>query len=421
MKNKSCVHPECSTRAYFNTKGEDKPLYCNKHKLDGMIDVLNKKCKGDGCEMIPHFNYPEEKGGIYCRYHALEGMKDVVTKRCIHEGCDKFRRYNYENEKLPLYCKEHSKLNMVDVKTRRCNHPECKKIPSFNYVGKKIGLYCSNHALDNMINVHHKECIEENCNTRPGYNFPGEKKMIYCAKHKLPGMISLKHRYCQYENCKKQPNYNNKGEKKPLYCAEHKSTGMVSIYGKMCKNDWCDTLIKNNKNEGYCLFCYVNMFPDRAITRNYKTKESCVVKYVKDTYEEYDWIADKKIEGGCSKRRPDLMLDLGYQVVIIEVDENQHTDYDCSCENKRLMEISQDLGHRPIVFIRFNPDDYKNKEGEKITSCWGINKLGICSIKKTKQKQWEKRLENLNNQIKYWIENKTEKTVEVVQLYYDEN
>ena len=36
---------------------------------------------------------------------------------------------------------------------------------------------------------------------------------------------------------------------------------------------------------------------------------------------------------------------------------------DCSCENKRIMEISQDLGHRPIVFIRFNPDEY-NKNGK---------------------------------------------------------
>ena len=64
----------------------------------------------------------------------------------------------------------------------------------------------------------------------------------------------------------------------------------------------------------------------------------------------------------CSKRRPDLFLDLGYQILIIEIDENQHLDYDCSCENKRIMELSQDVGHKPIVFIRFNPDEYCNDE-----------------------------------------------------------
>jgi hypothetical protein len=37
--------------------------------------------------------------------------------------------------------------------------------------------------------------------------------------------------------------------------------------------------------------------------------------------------------------------------------------------------------YRPNVFIRFNPDDYKNN-GVKITSCWGQTKKGICIVKK---------------------------------------
>jgi len=48
------------------------------------------------------------------------------------------------------------------------------------------------------------------------------------------------------------------------------------------------------------------------------------------------------------------MCDLGTHILIVEIDENAHAVYDCSCENKRLMELSQDVGHRPIVFIRFN-------------------------------------------------------------------
>jgi hypothetical protein len=113
-------------------------------------------------------------------------------------------------------------------------------------------------------------------------------------------------------------------------------------------------------------------------------------------------------------------LDLGYQIIIIEIDENQHIDYDCNCENKRIMELSQDLGHRPIIFIRFNPDDYLCKEN-KISSCWGITKQGICVVKKTKQKEWTDRLNILENQIEYWInpDNTTDKTIETIQLFYD--
>lgn len=78
-----------------------------------------------------------------------------------------------------------------------------------------------------------------------------------------------------------------------------------------------------------------------------------------------EWnIVIKTINGACSKRRPDLFLDLGYQIIVTEIDEYQHlnTSYDSTCENKRIMEISQDVGHRSVVFIRFNPDEYKKME-----------------------------------------------------------
>lgn len=190
---------------------------------------------------------------------------------------------------------------------------------------------------------------------------------------------------------------------------------------QLCKSEWCST-ISNPKYDGYCMVCFIHLFPDRDVTRNYKTKERTVVEYVFENFprDKYSWISDKRVYDGCSKRRPDLFLDLGYQVIIIEIDENQHTSYDCSCENKRLMEISQDINHRPLIFIRFNPDDYTTNEGN-ITSCWNYNKLGVFTIKKTKQKEWQNRLDCLCNQIEYWCqeENKTNKTVEVIHLFYD--
>ncbi len=84
------------------------------------------------------------------------------------------------------------------------------------------------------------------------------------------------------------------------------------------------------------------------------------------------------------------------------------------------MELSQDVGHRPIIFIRFNPDDYEN-QGTKITSCWGINKNGICCIKKSKEKEWNDRLCQLKESIEYWLDsnNRTHKVIEIIQLYYD--
>ena len=186
----------------------------------------------------------------------------------------------------------------------------------------------------------------------------------------------------------------------------------------LCKTHLCETIASNPKYKGHCLVCFIHLFPDEKNVRNYKTKEKDVVDRITNSFHNFTWIADKKVQDGCSRRRPDLLLDMGSHILIMEVDEHKHTDYDCSCEHKRLMELSQDLQHRPIVFIRFNPDAYVNQEGVQVKSCWKLNKLGVMQITKSKQKEWEERIESLKQQIQYWIDNPTEKTIEIVELFY---
>ena len=295
----------------------------------------------------------------------------------------------------------------------------CKVLPTYNTAGESKALYCATHKLVGMVNVRDITCIHDGCKVQPNYNTAGETKALYCKTHKSPEMVDVKSKTCIHAGCKVQPTYNTEGETKALYCATHKSPDMVNVKHKTCKSEWCFTQVKE-KYDGYCLYCYMNLFPDKPVARNYKTKEYAVVEFVYQKFPHLNWIADKRISGGCSKRRPDLLLDLGYQILITEVDENQHINYVCSCENERIMELSQDLGHRPIIFIRFNPDDY-DKNGKNITSCWGQDGNGICVIKKSKKNEWIQRLTVLEEQIKYWINpaNTTNKTIEVIQLFYD--
>ena len=187
----------------------------------------------------------------------------------------------------------------------------------------------------------------------------------------------------------------------------------------VCKTVMCPTR-GSTKYEGYCMPCFVNNpeNQDKPAMRNYKTKEKDVVDRITKTYTNFTWGADRKVQDGCSLRRPDLLLDMGSHIIILEVDENKHSNYDCSCENKRLMILSQDLQHRSIIFIRFNPDSYINQDGVFVRSCWELNKKGIMSIRKEKKKEWEERIEALKQQIQYWIDNPTPKTVEIVQLFY---
>lgn len=218
-------------------------------------------------------------------------------------------------------------------------------------------------------------------------------------------------------------------EKQRRYCRECKGSAFcehnkMKIYCKtcdgsrLCKTPLCETISSSEKYQGYCLFCYINTpgLPKIEIPYNYKTKERDVSDRIDEYLPDYDWKTDKKIEDGCSLRRPDKLLDMGSHVLIIEIDEHKHSTYDCSCENKRIMQLSMDVNHRPIVIIRFNPDSYTDENGRLITSCWKVNGKGFFQIHK--ELEWEQRINCLMNQIQYWIINTPSKTVEIIELFY---
>jgi len=342
-----------------------------------------------------------------------DGMMNVKDKKCIYDGCQTKASYNNEGSP-PIFCSIHRKKDMVELKNKKCKFNGCKTRPNYNFEGYSPN-YCVLHKTDGMIDVSNKKCINDGCKHQASFNYIGEKA-LYCSIHKKENMLDVKNKKCVHVDCNTIPNYNYIGEK-ALYCSIHKKENMVDVTHKKCKSEWCLTQV-SEKYEGYCLFCFIHLFPDKKVSRNYKTKEREVTEYVKSKFETLTWLCDKKISDGCSRRRPDLLLDLGEQIIIVEIDENQHNSYDCSCENKRMMELSKDLGHRPIIFIRFNPDEYLD-ENNTIISCWSKNKDGICIIKQNKKKEWEERLKQLEENVNYWLINRTDKMIEVIHLFYD--
>jgi len=61
-------------------------------------------------------------------------------------------------------------------------------------------------------------------------------------------------------------------------------------------------------------------------------------------------------------------------------------------------------------------DKYVDEYGKTILPCWRLNKQGIICI--TKKEEWNDRIKCLLEQIKYWIDNPSDKLVEQVQLFY---
>ena len=190
-----------------------------------------------------------------------------------------------------------------------------------------------------------------------------------------------------------------------------------------CKSVYSD---KRSFCHPYCQACFCNKFPDHEKSTLYKIKE----RYLRDELRlkfpdnKIDMIFDKIVDGGCSRRRPDILIDLLTYSMVIECDEHQHKGY--SCENKRIMELFQDLGDRPVIFIRFNPDSYKNKKNEKIEGCF-IPLISIEDIHKKKfyninKDEWNRRLDILEKVINEHISLDAfpSKEITEIKLFYNE-
>lgn len=417
---RKCIEEGCVKTPSYNFSDKKSPIYCAQHKLQEMVCVKQRsinKCQYELCSKSANFNYKDKKRGIYCSIHKEQDMINISSRVCIEENCQTIPVFNIKDEKYPIYCSKHKKDDMIDVCHKLCEEPNCKKLPCYATIGEKYGRYCATHKKDGMINVVNTRCVYDGCDKHAAFNLPGLHSKLYCSTHKQQGMIIVNGIYCKEAKCNTIANYNYEGKVRGMYCVTHKKEGMIDVKNKRCKTPLCD-IVSSKHFEGYCFRCFIYTFPDAEISRNFKTKEQSVISYIKEKFPQYTFQTDKRIIDGCSKRRPDCLLDLGDQVIICEIDENQHIIYDCSCENKRVMELSQDVNHRPIIFIRFNPDSYTNLNGENIKSCWEITKRGICKIKKSKDQEWKSRLDALSEQLQYWIDNRTTKTIEVVQLFY---
>lgn len=147
----------------------------------------------------------------------------------------------------------------------------------------------------------------------------------------------------------------------------------------------------------------------------FKMKEHHILDHLCRYCPDYNFIHDQVIAGGCSKRKPDLLLECLTHSIVIEIDENQHEDY--KCEEKRLMEIFTDLGNRPLVVIRFNPDRYVDAEGQKVHGLFTFGTDNL--ILEKDSEQVEMRVCVLSQRIRYHMDNLPIRELTIEKLYYD--
>lgn len=190
---------------------------------------------------------------------------------------------------------------------------------------------------------------------------------------------------------------------------EHDKRKDLCIYcnPKIACNNCKHMIMSGNKiYKPYCFKCYCVLNPDIEIKRRYKTKENLLAEALKQMNLGIDFIQDKPVQGGCSKRRPDFLFDLFTHTVIVECDENGHSGYDTTCEIDKLNATFTDLADRPMILIRFNPD--RCKENKK--SCFDKEGRLI-------KNEWERRIKLLKKEVKKAIRNIPDELMNIIYLF----
>ena len=379
VKSKQCEHTGCNKVPNFNIVG-NPGKYCNEHKLVGMINVLTKRCEHSGCEIIsPSFNFAGGSG-ILCNEHKLHGMINVRSDKCEYNGCEKIPYFDLPSGK-GRFCVTHKEVGMVDVKSKKCEFIGCNIRPTFGIDGEK-SKFCNSHKTIDMIDVTSRRCKNDDCEYRPIFDIIGGIGR-FCSIHKTPEMVNIKQRLCEYDNCKIRVSYGNPGNLTSR-CYGHRLPGMIrrpngkcirckqlALYGvnyipRHCeqhKTEDDQNLIERNciscnlvmilNNENKCEYCVPELFQ-----RTRLAKQNTLMSYL-DFRGLPGTSTDVTINHGeCGLERPDRVYEMSEYVLILECDENQHKERQCSCEQLRMVNIGQSFGGLPVYFIRWNPDDY---------------------------------------------------------------
>jgi hypothetical protein len=474
VNSKKCIVCKNKIPSYAK-KGLKKATHCagciKKYKLKGYVDVTHKKCKEH--KKIARYGYKGQsathcflckktdminlrakycivclkddeikiptragyglikKKPTHCFKHKTKKMEDVISKKCEKDGCKNMQpKYNKSGETTGKFCFEHKEDSMINVKAYYCQYKNCTIQASYNYLGETLGKYCIDHIEDGMINVVHMKCASEGCLITPTFGYEDPYWILCCSEHKDSDMINLIHVKCPHKMpdgkiCNKYAHFNIPESTVGKYCAHHKEDGMVVIGNKMCENN-CGSQSKNELYQGYCYKCYVELFPDSPISISYLTKEknACIYIATKLSKESEDLqkniitvTYNKIIKGGSSKRRPDFYINQRTHALMAEIDENRHTVYDNEDDLIRLKQLWEDVGKKPMVIIRFNPDSYINKNGIRVLTPWQKTEKGT-QLKHDMVDDWKKRLKNLYKQIQYCLLNKPEKMITIIYLYY---
>lgn len=399
-----CNIGECTKDFIFESQLKEHQASLHK------VGDIKYKCNFEGC--TKQYAKKSRLDRHQASKHGVEGV--YKWKYCEYENCD---RKFMNNQVLT----EHESIDHgINQFVYNCGMDNCED--SFTRYSTLRQHWHNKHG----INPKDKVFTCDEC----GSSFETKSKLNQHIKTTHP--IELIE--CQIDNCgimfktkssfkSHQETYHNPNAKRfecdmctldfvnPSNLVAHKAS--IHDIGKFT----CDLCLSacGNKIQWYCKITNaIYMVCRKCYHKNtgFKTRiEKEVVDFLKENFQFPICKQDQRINGEiCSKYRPDVMYTCCSEnmIIYVEIDERQHKfSASYKCEEKRMSEIYDETPGSFVVFIRFNPDDYKLPFSK------------MCKGKLKKQERFELLLESVN----FVIQNKktlmNESMMYVLYVCYD--
>lgn len=376
--------------------------FYNQRKQCKSCILQAKRCEHDKIKQ-----YCEDCGGVSLCSHGKQ------KRKCIECG---ELKHLCEHKKVKHLCSKCEGTGLCEHKKERSICVDCKG--SAVCIHDKVKYSCKDCKGSAYCSHGKKKQYCRDCSPQT-YCIEHGKEIRYCKQCKGKGL-------CIHDvnksDCKKCSLETSK-----RFCEHKKKKKECPLCDPRCACIICKAIFVTKKTQFYpqCQSCFCVLHPDHELSTLFKIKE----RYMRDELrtrlpeEVINMRIDTTIDGGCSTRRPDILIDKLMYSIIIECDEEQHKNYEC--ENKRTMQLFQDLGSRPLIIIRFNPDSYVDEGESKVQGCF---KPCITENEQYKKRfydlnedEWKKRINILESVLREKLQEVSfpNKELEVIHLFYD--
>ena len=316
-----------------------------------------KMCKcGEGRQ---RFGFPDQKATC-CGKCKENGMRNLHVKLC---RCGSSQPTFGHIDTGTVCCKRCMESDMIQLRSPMCY---CgKQRPSLAIPGATRPTHCALCKTSDMICVYGYFCP---CGKHASCGLPGARRPTHCVPCKSPEMVCTHGNMCQ---CGKHACFGIPGGKATC-CATCQTDGMQDVVSKRCVEVDCEVIINSSQK-----YCANHDTEKKRVTRR---KEFILGHHLKDVISVLftAWNKMPKNARECGGAyRPDFVYVLDHYIIIVECDEFGHEQYDISCDRKRMVDLFNAYGGRPILFIRWNPDPFKVDGRTRVTKMQ--TRLDVCA------------------------------------------